>query len=121
MLELDGSWRNPDYIKGSAGSEKGAENVFCLSLSAASEMLNMTLRMPIAEEWWPEQEGVERNFVTGRTKKRIGGCHKNCSVSQQKWAGDDAGAILYLRDRDVRPGFAVLNGVANIFRRLVRL
>ena len=120
MLELDGSWRNPDYIKGSARTERGAENVFCLSLSAASEMLNMTLRMPIAEEWWPEHDGVERNFVTGRTKKRIGSCHPGCSVNQQKWTGDDAEAIPYLGNGDTYSKCAILNKIGNFFGRLAR-
>ena len=120
MLELDGSWRNPDYIKGSARAERGAENVFCLSLSAASEILNMTLRMPIAERWWPEQDGVERNFVTGRTKKRIGSCHRNCSVDREKWMGDNAKAIPYLSNRDTYSKCSILHNIGKFFGRQAR-
>ena len=42
MLELDGSWGNPTYIKDNEEGARGGENVFNSSLSAASELLNMT-------------------------------------------------------------------------------
>ena len=113
MLELDGSWRNPDYIKGSVRTERGAENVFCLSLSAASEILNMTLRMPVAEKWWPEQDGVERNFVTGRTKKRSGSCHPDCSVNREKWTGDYGSGISCLIESDIRSTSSAVAGIGN--------
>ena len=96
MLELDGSWRSPGYISGSELEGLGGENVFCLSLSAASEILNMTLRMSIAEPWWPTMNGVERNLVTGRTKQRGAVCHENCSINHEKWLGDQGGKIDYL-------------------------
>lgn len=98
MLELDGSWQNPDYIRRSGRRGTGGENVFCLSLSAASEILNMTLRMPIAEAWWPVQKGVERNLVTGRTKERSGVCHENCTIKQEKLLGDRGEEIAYLTE-----------------------
>ena len=68
MLELDGSWENPQYIRGAAHTGRRAENVFNVSLSAAAELLNLTLRLVIADPWWPHQQGIERNLVTGRTK-----------------------------------------------------
>ena len=120
MLELDGSWRNPDYIRGSGPVERGAENVFCLSLSAASEMLNMTLRMPIAEGWWPEQDGVERNFVTGRTKRRIGSCHRNCSVNREKWKGDHGNEITCLSESGGRSRLSVPTGIKKFLAGLVK-
>ncbi len=103
-LELDGSWQNPSYIKGAKPEEGGGENVFCLSLAVASELLNMVLRMPIAETWWPNQNGVERNLVTGRTKVRFGMCHENCSINREKWLGDNASEIGYLTtEEDIHP------------------
>ena len=101
MLELDGSWRNPSYIRGSEREGRGGENVFCLSLAVASEILNMTLRMPIAETWWPNQEGIERNLVTGRTKTRSGVCHENCTINREKWLGDCANEIGYFMERNL--------------------
>ena len=120
MLELDGSWRNPNYIRGSEHKGTDGENVFCLSLSAASEILNMTLRMPIAETWWPAQEGVERNLVTGRTKKRSGICYENCSINQEKWMGDCGGKIAYLTENHIQSKHALWVGIKSIFRRLTR-
>ncbi len=101
MLELDGSWRNPDYIRGPERRGTGGENVFCLSLAAASEVLNMTLRMPIAEAWWPVQKGVERNLVTGRTKERSGVCHENCTINHEKFLGERGEEIAYLIDSGI--------------------
>lgn len=120
MLELDGSWRNPDYIRGMESERRAGQNVFCLSLSAASEILNMTLRMPIAEAWWPVQEGVERNLVTGRTKARNSTCHKNCTISQEKWLGDSGSEIKYLLEGKSIPKPPLLIKVRNCFNKLWR-
>ena len=120
MLELDGSWRNPSYIRGSEHEETGGENVFCLSLSAASEILNMTLRMLIAETWWPAQEGVERNLVTGRTKKRSGVCYENCSINQEKWMGDYGEEIAYLTESHIQSKHTLWVSIKSIFRNLTR-
>lgn len=120
MLELDGSWQNPEYIRGSEFEGTGGENVFCLSLAAASEILNLALRMPIAETWWPVQEGVERNLVTARTKKRSGICHENCTISQEKWLGDHGGNIAYLTEGSTRTEHTVLDNIKIFFRWLMR-
>ena len=99
MLELDGSLQTPSYIKESKLKDAGGENVFCLSLSAASEVLNMTLRLPVAESWWPVLEGVERNLVSGRTHNRSAVCHENCTINREKWLGDQGSKIGYLTDK----------------------
>lgn len=96
MLELDGSWKNPGYIRGTGAGRSRGENVFNMSLSVASEILNMTIRMMIADSWWPVQEGIERNLVTGRTKTRHGNCIDGCTVRQESWAGDGAETIGYI-------------------------
>ena len=95
VLELDGSWNNPDYLKGATNLRR-AENVFCLSLATGSELLNMALRMVVAEPWWPVQYGIERNFVTGRTKTRNAICYKCCTIKGEQWTGDCAAEIGYL-------------------------
>ena len=120
MLEMDGSWRNPSYIRGSEHDGRGGENVFCLSLSVGSELLNMVLRLPIAEAWWPNQEGIERNLVTGRTKTRSGTCHEHCTINREKWLGDGAGEIGYLVDSETRSKHSFLVQVGNLARRLAR-
>ena len=98
MLELDGSWNNPNYIKGSGASALRSENVFGLSLATGSELLNMALRVVVADAWWPAQSGLERNFVTGRTTAHDGACHEGCSVKDECWTGDGATPIAYIED-----------------------
>ena len=98
MLELDGSWDNPSYIKGGAPSTPRSENVFCLSLATGSELLNMALRVVVSDAWWPAQSGLERNFVTGRTTAHDGTCHEGCSINDERWTGDGATPIAYIED-----------------------
>lgn len=96
MLELDGSWKDPNYIKNADVGGQGAENVFCLSLATGSELLNMTMRLVVAEAWWPIQAGIERNLVTGRTKIRVGTCDDNCTIKSDMWAGNSGADVGYL-------------------------
>ena len=98
MLELDGSWNNPNYIKDGSAVARRSENVFCLSLATGSELLNMALRVVVADAWWPAQSGLERNFVTGRTTEQDGACHEGCSVNDERWTGDGATPIAYIED-----------------------
>ena len=119
MLELDGSWQNPSYIKGSEHEGRGGENVFCLSLSVASELLNMTLRLLIAETWWPIQQGIERNLVTGRTKTRSGMCHENCTINREKWLGDGGSEIHYLTEGQIYPKYIFLIRLRRFFKQLM--
>ena len=116
MLELDGSWDNPTYIRGQAVGVRRNENVFNSSLAAASELLNMAIRMLIADAWWPEQEGIERNLVTGRTKIRLGSCFESCTISRECWAGDSAPILPYLKAEKMR-----ITWLSRIVRRLSAL
>ena len=128
MLELDGSWDNPGYVRGTDRSVPRQENVFSLSLATASELLNMTVRMVIADEWWPALDGIERNLVTGRTKARTGRCVDTCTIYRERWAGDTAAAIGYLEAdeldaRDIErtsPMSRLLQNLLAIIRRLWR-
>lgn len=105
MLELDGSWENPHYIRGAAQAGRRGENVFNVSLSVGAELLNLTIRMLIADPWWPIQQGIERNLVTGRTKIRAGRCVDGCTIRRESWTGDDAQPIGYLQGNDAQPGW----------------
>ena len=116
MLELDGSWENPTYIRGQEGGTRRSENVFNASLATASELLNIAIRMVIADAWWPIQEGIERNLVTGRTKIRHGGCFDNCTISRERWAGDCASVPPYLEVEGIR-----MTWLSTIVRRLSAL
>ena len=103
MLELDGSWENPHYIRGTAHTGRRGENVFNVSLSAAAELLNLTLRLIIADPWWPSQQGIERNLVTGRTKVRAGRCFDGCTIRRESWTGDEAQPLGYLERETALP------------------
>ena len=111
MLELDGSWDDPKYIRDS-GQDLRNENVFCMSLATASEMLNVALRLVIAAQWWPPQMDIERNFVTGRTKVSNTVCHENCTIMAERWTGDSMSEVGYLLTREDR------NASASLLRRM---
>lgn len=115
MLELDGSWEDPNYIKDGDVGGQGAENVFCLSLATGSELLNMAVRLVVAEAWWPAQGGIERNLVTGRTKVHKGTCYENCTINSEKYAGYNAAEEGYLESTEPHTAFArnTLTRIAN--------
>ena len=100
MLELDGSWNDPSYIKTTEKINRRSENVFCMSLATGSELLNMATRLVVADSWWPPYLGIERNFVTGRSKARPGNCHETCSIFAERWTGDYGSKIPYLGSQD---------------------
>lgn len=95
MMELDGSIENPSYIRDIEPLTRGA-NVFNLSLSVGTEMLNMVIRLLISEAWWPTQQGIERNLVTARTKVQSESCWDGCTIHAEKWKGDTANALPYI-------------------------
>ena len=113
ILELDGSLDNPTYINGHEAGTRRGENVFNASLAAASEALNMAIRMVIADAWWPMHAGIERNLVTGRTKIRHGSCCESCTISQECWTGDSAPMLPYLEAENSR-----INWLSKLVRRL---
>ena len=118
MLELDGSWRDPSYIKGTESSSQGAENVFCLSLATGSELLNMAVRLVVAEAWWPAQSGIERNLVTGRTKTRKQICHENCTIHHDVWIGDNAEEVGYIQiERKETRSATILHILTSLIQR----
>ena len=95
LMELDGSWTSPAYIRANPERFEG-QNVFNVSLAVGSEMLNMIMRMLVADSWWPVQQGLERNLVTGRTKIRHKSCIQSCTIHQERWRGDAADVIEYI-------------------------
>ena len=106
MLELDGSLRNPNYIKADTVGGPGAENVFCFSLATGSELLNMAVRLVVADAWWPTQAAVERNFVTGRTKSHDRDCNPTCTIKHDVWKGETAAFPDYLITDETDLGLA---------------
>lgn len=117
ILELDGSWDDPSYIKTAEHANRRPENVFCMSLATGSELLNVAIRLVVAESWWPPYHGVERNFVTGRTKVLPGDCHETCSILSERWTGDDSDEVPYLETQLPLTNYsAVLRVITNAFR-----
>ena len=117
VLELDGSWDDPSYIKTAERTNRRPENVFCMSLATGSELLNMATRLVVADSWWPPYLGIERNFVTGRTKVRHGNCHETCSIFSERWTGDNGNEIPYLEKRRSAASFdVILRVIAGVFR-----
>ena len=120
MLELDGSWEDPNYIKNGGAGRQGTENVFCLSLATGSELLNMAIRLTVADPWWPAQEGIERNLVTGRNKTHNNDCLQTCTIYKERWLGDRATKIGYLQTRQKElPKFSLF-GLFYKFKELWR-
>ena len=118
MMELDGSRDDPSYIRGSDG-RTGGENVFNLSLAVGSELLNIVIRLLVADGWWPQQRGLERNLVTGRTKTQDGQCWESCTICRESWMGDVAESIPYIDfgQRKQTLGDALRRRLRNTFRR----
>ncbi len=122
MLELDGSWENPGYVRGAGRGVPHRENVFSLSLAAASELLNMTVRLVIADDWWPAQDGIERNLVTGRTKARTGRCVDTCTIYSERWSGDAAAYIRYLEaDEDQEQDKEQTSPIARLLENMLAM
>lgn len=118
MMELDGSRDDPSYIRTSDG-RTGGENVFNLSLAVGSELLNIVIRLLVADGWWPQQRGIERNLVTGRTKTQDGRCWESCTIRRESWMGDMAEAIPYIDFGQQKRtlGDALRRRLRNTFRR----
>ncbi len=118
MMELDGSRGDPSYIRTPDG-RTGGENVFNLSLAVGSELLNIVVRMLVADGWWPQQRGLERNLVTGRIKTQDGQCWEGCTIRRESWMGDMAEAIPYIDAGRLRRtlGDALRRRWRNTFKR----
>lgn len=119
MMELDGSWNNPSYIHGD-NAWTGGENVFNLSLSVAAEMLNVAIRLLVADYWWPEQYGIERNLVTGRTKVDDANCWQDCTICHERWRGDGADNIPYLDATRHRRKTAIARWIETVKNWVIR-
>lgn len=71
MLELDGSWESPGYIRGPGRDAPHRENVFNLSLAVASELLNLAVRLVIPKVARSEREEAARTDVPFRRTARM--------------------------------------------------
>ena len=91
MMERDGSLDDPSYIRNLPISDRpNNQNVFPFSLAAAASMTNLMLRYLMGQDWWPEVQQQDYNFVTGETRVINEKCHMHCEFRQRRARGDSA-------------------------------
>ena len=89
MMERDGSLDDSSYIRNLPASDRpNNENVFPFSLAVAASMTNMMIRYLIGQEWWPEVQQQDYQFVTGETRILNEKCHQYCELRQRRARGD---------------------------------
>ena len=89
VMERDGSLDDPTYISNlPAGSIMGNQNVFPFSLATAGMMVNLMIRYMIGQEWWPEVQQQDYQFVTGETRILNEKCYPHCEFRKRKAKGD---------------------------------
>ena len=91
MMERDGSLDDPSYIRNLPISDRpNNQNVFPFSLAAAASMTNLMLRYLMGQDWWPEVQQQDYNFLTGETRIINEKCHTHCEFRQRRAKGDSA-------------------------------
>ena len=92
VMERDGSLDDPTYISNlPTGSFARNQNVFPFSLATAGMMVNLMIRYLIGQEWWPEVQQQDYQFVTGETRILNEKCHLHCEFRRRKAKGDEEG------------------------------
>ncbi len=85
VIELDGSLDNPSYISNLPKDQRDSnQNVFPFSLSVSSMEINMMIRYIISQEWWPEVQQQEYQFLTGSININNKKCNENCIFQQER-------------------------------------
>ena len=91
MMERDGSLDDPSYIRNLPISDRpNNQNVFPFSLAAAASMTNLMLRYLMGQDWWPEVQQQDYNFLTGETRIINEKCHTHCEFRKRRARGDSA-------------------------------
>ena len=91
MMERDGSLDDPSYIRNLPISDRpNNQNVFPFSLAAAASMTNLMLRYLLGQDWWPEVQQQDYNFLTGETRIINVKCHTHCEFRKRRARGDSA-------------------------------
>lgn len=114
VMELDGSLDNPSYIANLPEKERDRnQNVFPFSLSLASMEVNLMLRYIISDDWWPNMQQQDYQFLTGKITVNNEQCEPHCSINKKSSLGDMAPPLPYLTSRGETPPH-----VSNFFVRL---
>ena len=90
VTELDGSLNDPSYINNlPKNKQNNNQNVFSFSLNVASMEVNMMIRYIISQEWWPEVQQQEYQFLTGLNKINNDKCNDHCIFQKERIAVGD--------------------------------
>ena len=90
IMELDGSLDNPSYVKNLPKHLRiGNQNVFPFSLSIAGMELNQMIRYIISNDWWPEMQQQDYQFLTGLIKVNNQKCETHCVFQKERIAKGD--------------------------------
>ena len=87
--ELDGSLDTPSYIATLPVQDRvGNQNVFPFSLSVAGLQINMMLRYLLSEDWWPQLQQQDYQFIPGKVRILNDACNANCAFPPRVAKGD---------------------------------
>ena len=91
-MELDGSLDDPSYIQNLPLEQRNSgQNVFPFSLSVASMEINLLVRYLVAQDWWPEVQQQDYQFLTGSIRLNEEKCHSHCIFKKERVAlGDES-------------------------------
>ena len=97
-VELDGSLDNPSYVSNLPKEQRDRnQNVFPFSLGVAANELNLFVRYLIGEEWWPEVQRQEYQFLTGAIGISNDKCQPHCIFQKERVAVGDASQPHYVK------------------------
>ncbi len=103
VTELDGSLDEPTYIKNLSEERRSAsQNVFPFSLSVASMEINMMIRYIVSQEWWPEVQQQDYQFLAGSININNEKCSRNCLFQQERIAMGDNCRPYYIVATETR-------------------
>ena len=97
VSELDGSLDDPSYIQNLPPDQRNSnQNVFPFSLSVASMEVNMMIRYMVSQEWWPEVQQQDYQFLTSSIRINNEKCNSNCIFQKDRVAMGDSCEPHYL-------------------------
>lgn len=96
-VELDGSLDDPSYVRTLEEDDRPRnQNVFPFALHVAALQVNLMVRYLTSEEWWPDVNRQEHQFVLGQTSVSVDECYPSCEF-RGRVAGGDVVRPAYLQ------------------------
>ena len=120
VSELDGSFDDTSYINNLPKENRNNnQNVFPFSLGIGSFETNMMIRYLISQDWWPQVQQQEYQFITGKTKIDNSKCRPNCEFQQLRIAKGDECKPHYLDYTQVKENkIPLLDRISRIFTKI---